>query len=214
MLCTTDSVKIIGQDATIQVECAVTVTDYPIREPDNADDLDIEEELKIPDDKGRERSTARWLALQILYELDSTDHPRGLVMSEHTARYTLQQKTRDYTYKLVNGVLDNVNRLDMIIQTVAQEYPLDQIATIDRNILRIGVYEYSMLANLPVGVVVDEAVWLSTEFGADTAPRFINGVLGELFSNEERLEAMLAAEMPTDDEYYDDDFDDFEEDDD
>ena len=183
------------------------MTDYPISEPNGADDLDIEEELEIPDDRGRERSAARWLALQILYEIDSTDHLRGEVMSGHMGRYSLQEKTREYTYTLVNGVLDNVNRLDMILQTIAQEYPLDQVATIDRNILRIAVYEYSMLGGLPVGVVVDEAVWLSKEFGSDTAPNFINGVLGALFTNQKRLKAMLEAEMPSDDsdDFYEDD---------
>lgn len=178
--------------------------------PNSAENLDIEEELKIPSDRGRERSTARWLALQVLYEIDSTDHPRGEVMSHHLQHYSLQEKTRKYTYTLVNGVLDDLERLDMIAQTVAQEYPLDTIAVIDRNILRIAIFEYAMLRDLPVGVVVDEAVWLSTEFGADTSPRFINGVLGAIFRNEERLTAMLTAEMPPedeDDDFYDDDED-------
>ena len=182
------------------------VTTYPTQDPNNADDID--EELSIPDDHGRVRSTARWLALQILYEIDVTEHPRGEVITHHLSRYTLQTDTRDYTYRLVNGALDHVERLDMILQTIAQEHPLDQVAVIDRNVLRIALFEYTMIGGLPTGVVADEAVQLARQFGSDSAPRFVNGVLGAIFSNEPRLQAMLAAELPPDDE--DDEYDDDE----
>lgn len=192
------------------------VTDYPIQNP--KDTSDIEDELTIPDDTGREHSTARWLALQILYEIDCTDHPQGEVMTNHLNRYSLQPATRDYTYQLVNGVLANLERLDMIVQTVAQEHPLDHLAIVDRNLLRSAVYEFTMLdAPPPIGIVADEAVRLAKEFGSDNAPPFVNGVLGTLYRNQPRLQAMLEAEIPPDDDEEDFDFDEenyFDEDDD
>jgi transcription antitermination protein NusB len=172
------------------------VTDYPVQDPNNADD--IEDGLSIPDDHGRERSAARWLALQVLYEVDSTHHLRGEVLTHHLGRYDLLPVTREYTYKLVNGVLDNQPLLDQILQTVATEYPLDQVAVIDRNLLRIAVYEYSLLGHLPIGVVTDEAVRLAKHFGADSAPRFVNGVLGGVFANKTELTALIDSYTPTD----------------
>ncbi|MEO1442633.1 MAG: transcription antitermination factor NusB, partial [Chloroflexota bacterium] len=91
---------------------------------------------------------------------------------------------------------------------VAQEFPLDSVAIVDRNILRIAVCEHSFIGGMPVGIVVDEAVKLAVQFGSDVAPRFVNGVLGSIFSNDKRLKAMMAAELPDeddDDEYDDDD---------
>ncbi|MEL6152362.1 MAG: transcription antitermination factor NusB, partial [Chloroflexota bacterium] len=180
----------------------------PLPRPGELDDIDIEAELVIPDDAGQERTIARMLAMQILYEIDSTDHPRGEVMTNQFSNHSLQPFTREYTVNLVNGVLDNLDRLDMIIQTVAQEFPLDSVAIVDRNILRIAVCEHSFIGGMPVGIVVDEAVKLAVQFGSDVAPRFVNGVLGSIFSNDKRLKAMMAAELPDeddDDEYDDDD---------
>lgn len=192
------------------------MTDYeeliPIPDPDN--EIDIEAELDLPEQAGRERSVARWLTLQILYEADSTEHPHTQVMAHHLQRYTLRPLTRDYAMTLVNGVMDNIERLDMILQTIAQEHPLDEVAIVDRNVLRSAVYEFAMLGGLPVGVVVDEAVQLAKGFGGDSAPRFVNGVLGAVFSDEKRLQAMLAVELPPDDDDYDyDDEDEYDYDD-
>lgn len=184
--------------------------DYPIPpSPSQLPDIDIEAELILPSDVGQERSTARRLALQILYEIDCTDHPPSVVIKEQLANYTLARLTTDYTLKLVNGVLEHMERVDMIIRTVAQEWPLDQVAIIDRNILRLGVCEH-MLSELPIGVIVDEAVGLARQFGTEASLRFVNGVLGAVFADTERLKKMLSVEMPDDDD--DDDYDDLDDD--
>jgi len=179
-------------------------------------DIDIEEELTLPEDRGQERTIARRLALQILYEIDSSDHPTGSVTQSHLARYALQQATTEHTVTLVNGVSEHIERLDMIIQTIAQDWPLDQVAIVDRNILRIAVFEYGILARLPVGVVTDEAVKLARLFGSDSSMRFINGVLGSIFENKDRLKAMLEVEIPDtfddEDEEYEYDEDEVDED--
>jgi N utilization substance protein B len=181
----------------------------------SVDDIDIEEELTLPPDKGQEKTIARRLALQILYETDCAEHPLNLVIATHLGRYVLQPGTKDYAIRLATGVEEDVDRLDMIIQTFAQEWPLDQIAIVDRNILRLAIYEYAMISKLPVGVVTDEAVNLAKVFGSDASLRFINGVLGNIFRNDDLLQTLLTVEMPDiDDEDYDygddDDFDDEE----
>lgn len=160
------------------------MSDYPDPNTINhADDDDIEAELALPDDTGRERTTARWLSLQILYEIDSAHHPSGEVMARHLNRYSLQRLTLEYTYQLVNGVLENLEKLDEVIQRAATEWPLDQIAIVDRNLLRLAVCEYVLIATQSVGVVTKEAVKLAEVFGGDTSPRFVNGVLGALFED-------------------------------
>ncbi|MEO0562596.1 MAG: transcription antitermination factor NusB [Chloroflexota bacterium] len=180
------------------------MTEQPTPNPTQINDIDIEEELLLPSDKGQERSIARRLALQILYETDSADHDPGPAIKEHLGRYALRQLTSDYTVRLVHGVTEMQERLDMIIQTVAQEWPLDQVAIVDRNILRIAVYEYAFIGGLPVGVVTDEAVTLARVFGTDASLRFVNGVLGSVFENQSRLQAMLDAEIPDEEEDDDD----------
>lgn len=171
--------------------------------PDN-DIEDLESELALPDDDGIERSVARRLALQILYEVDCADHSHNEVIASQLSLYKIRPFTTDYTIRLVKGIITNIERVDMIVQTVAQEWPLDQVAIIDRNILRIAVYEYTMIGNLPIAVVTDEAIQLAKLFGSDSAIRFVNGVLGSVFSDEARLKAMLMVDLPEDDTDEDD----------
>ncbi len=96
---------------------------------------------------------------------------------------------RAFAYKLVNGVLANKARMDRIIQEHAPEWPLSQMAIVDRNILRLAIYEFAILEETPLKVVVNEAVELAKEFGSDNASRFINGVLGAVAAREKELRA-------------------------
>jgi len=136
--------------------------------------------------------------------VDSAEHPTGQVIANQLSRYTILPLTHDYTVKLVNGVLEHLERLDMIIQTAAQEWPLDQVAIIDRNILRIAVYEYAMIGKLPKGIVSDEGMNLARMFGSDASLGFVNGVLGNIFADDERLQKMLTIEIPDEDDFDDD----------
>jgi transcription antitermination protein NusB len=180
------------------------LTNDPLPKPSSLDDIDIEDELKIPSDEGQERTIARRLALQILYEVDTAEHPLGEVMANHLSRYALRNLTVDHTSRLVHGVIEYQDRLDMIIQTVASDFPLDEVAAVDRNVLRMALYEGAMIDELPVGIVLQEAVKLTETFAGDSSIRFVNGVLGGIFNNPERLAAMLAVEIPDDDEDDDD----------
>lgn len=172
------------------------MTNDPLPNPSSLDDIDIEDELNLPPDKGQERTIARRLALQILYEVDSTEHPLGEVMATHLGRYVLRQPTVDHTSRLIHGVRDHQERLDMILQTVAPDWPLDEVAVVDRNVLRLALYEAAMLKELPVGIVLQEAIKLTEVFAGDSSIRFVNGVLGSIFNNPDRLQAMLTVEIP------------------
>jgi N utilization substance protein B len=139
------------------------------------------------------RHQARTLALQVLYELDCTQHPTGDVLQarfdtgglrdqfESNAKFAEAQQL---TTHLVQGVLHDQSRLDELIKQYAPEWPLDQIAVIDRNILRIAIYELVSDGSVPVKVVINEAVELAKTFGTESTPRFINGVLGTLAARE------------------------------
>lgn len=125
------------------------------------------------------RRRARVLALQALYEIDSTGHPSARVL--HHLLEDDQHLTPEgvaFTTQLVSGVLACYQQLDQIIQQHAPEWPVEQLAIIDRNILRMALYELQHVADVPVKVAVNEAVELAKTFGSDTSPRFVNGVLG------------------------------------
>ncbi len=93
---------------------------------------------------------------------------------------------------LVAGVLEHALRLDRLIHKYAPEWPLDQMAIIDRNILRIAIWEFAVDRQTPTKVAINEAVELAKLYGSDSAPRFINGVLGALAAHEAELTQTLA----------------------
>jgi N utilization substance protein B len=134
-----------------------------------------------------ERSLARRIALQVLYEADSTRHPFAMVMARHLDERQPNERTRRYVVQLVEGVELSHERIDPIIHQLAPEFPLNQIAVVDRNILRIAVYEFAVSGITPVGVAIDEAVELAKLFGSDTTPGFVNGVLGALADHPDEI---------------------------
>jgi transcription antitermination protein NusB len=140
---------------------------------------------------GKNRRLARNTALQALYELDATQHTIAEVMTARLEEEPLAEDMRVFAYKLVNGVLDNRKQLDTVIQHYAPEWPLDQIAIVDRNILRMAIFEFAILTETPIKVAINEAVELAKDFGSESASRFINGVLGTLATHEEELAAAL-----------------------
>ena len=141
-----------------------------------------------------DRSLSRRVALQALYEIDSTRHPVARVLGMHLANDHEMRRVRTYVMHLVHGVATTRQDLDHVLQRFAPDWPIDQVAIIDRNILRIALFEMCVDGRMPVGVAIDEAVELAKLFGADGTPRFVNGVLGTIASNmEEVLEALDAA---------------------
>ena len=128
----------------------------------------------------RIRRRGRKIAIQALYELDLTDHPPARVVRARIEDEGFPLESAAFVHDLVFGVLENKEHLDSLIQRYAPEWPIDQMAPIDRNILRMALFEFSVDGQTPVKVAINEAVELAKIFGSDSAPRFDNGVLGSL----------------------------------
>lgn len=153
-----------------------------------------------------ERSLARRVALQVLYEVDSADHLVGDVLQRQSEANALPSHLGEYLRELVLGVIDHHRTLDSVIKTFAPEFPISQVAIIDRNILRIAIYEFAVRHSVVTGVAIDEAVDLAKLYGADGSSRFINGVLGSIADDRKRLNKLLRAAQiaPQTDETEDD----------
>jgi N utilization substance protein B len=141
------------------------------------------------------RRKARAIALQALYELDCSSHEPGLVLAQREEEDKLPEGQHEFARALVFGVLTDRARLDRWIARFAPEWPVDQIAIIERNILRIALWEFTIGALTPVRVAINEAVELAKLYGSDSAPRFINGVLGSLADHTDEL-AQVARKEP------------------
>lgn len=140
------------------------------------------------------RHQARSLALQALYELDCTRHPIAAVLSERLDVELWRPEIRELALRLIHGVLEHKPQLDLLIHRYAPEWPLDQVAIIDRNILRIAVYELADNV-VPVKVAINEAIELAKAYGTESTPRFINGVLGSLAARTDDLQNALQSSV-------------------
>ncbi len=126
------------------------------------------------------RTRARGIALQALYEIDLTGHPPEQVINERLAETPLEDNLGEFARQIVMGILPIVRELDQIIAKHAPEWPLDQVAIIDRNIMRIALWEIAVSNQTPLKVAINEAVELGKVYGSESTPRFVNGVLGSL----------------------------------
>jgi N utilization substance protein B len=137
------------------------------------------------------RHLGRIIALQTLYEQelrqDAEDKTFDLnqVLDRNILRYKDMLDDVEFIKKLVTGVSKQAVALDTVLQPVAPEWPIDQIARMDRIVLRIGLYELENEADVPPKVVINEAVELAKAFGGDNSSKFVNGVLGTLLRQRE-----------------------------
>ena len=129
------------------------------------------------------RRKARVIAVQVLYEIDGSDHEVASAL-ETRLDESAAPDANAYTRKLVYGVLANRPKIDKIIATHAPNWPIQQMAMVDRNILRVAIYEILMAGETPPKVAINEAVELGKIYGADRSPMFVNGVLGALMQPE------------------------------
>jgi N utilization substance protein B len=139
----------------------------------------------------KSRTRARGIALQALYEIDLAGHLPGVVLEERIQENELDPDLAEFARQIVVGVAPLFETLDHFIAEHAPEWPLDQVATIDRNILRIALWEFAVYGETPIKVAINEAVELSKTFGSDSTPRFVNGVLGSLAAQENELRIAL-----------------------
>jgi N utilization substance protein B len=126
------------------------------------------------------RRKARVVALQVLYEFDLAGHDVEAALAHLLAESGLTGEDADFARRLVGGVIQNKEQIDGHIRKYAPAWPLEQIAIVDRNILRLAIFEILLDNNVPVKVAINEAVELAKKFGSDSSSRFVNGVLGSV----------------------------------
>lgn len=126
------------------------------------------------------RRRARMLAFQVLYEVDSAGHQAESVVNYLLAKGGLSQENDVFVRELVSGVIQNQEKIDRNIQNFAPAWPIEQIPVVDRNILRLAIFEILLDNKVPLKVAINEAVELAKTFGGANSSRFVNGVLGSV----------------------------------
>ncbi len=126
------------------------------------------------------RRKARITALQSLYEVDCAQHESKDALAHLAAEKALSPEAINFSRELVDGVQQNKARLDEIIRQVASTFPIEQMSLIDKNILRLAIFEILFDNNTPLKVAINEAVELAKNFGSDSSARLVNGVLGSI----------------------------------
>jgi len=126
------------------------------------------------------RRKARKLALQALYEVDSAGHEPEEVVNHLLAEEGLPEESASFVRELVSGVIQNSEKIDKNIQSFAPAWPIEQIPMVDRNILRLAIFEILIDNKVPVKVAINEAVEIAKAFGSDNSSKFVNGVLGSV----------------------------------
>jgi len=126
------------------------------------------------------RRRARALALQALYEIESVGHEMEEVITRLLAEVRLSEENIAFAHELVSGVIQNEEKIDQNIRNFAPAWPIEQIPLVDRNILRLAIFEILLDNKVPVKVAINEAIELAKTFGSDNSPKFVNGVLGSV----------------------------------
>lgn len=139
----------------------------------------------------KSRTKARSIALQVLYEVDISGHQPGIVLSNRFDTLKMDDSLKHFISQIVSGVIKNKNALDEYIAEFAPDWPLDQVAVIDRNLLRIALWEIAAYQKTPEKVVINESVELAKLYGSDGSSRFINGVLGGLIENLDEIKLSI-----------------------
>ncbi len=137
------------------------------------------------------RHLSRSIAMQSLYEWDFSGQKADLekIVERNCNEFGPGLKDKSFIWELVSGVIKHLKEIDEIISKSAPQWPLEKIAIIDRNILRIGVYEllFGDKEAVPPKVALNEAIELGKSFGGENSGRFINGVLGAIYREMEKL---------------------------
>jgi N utilization substance protein B len=154
---------------------------------DTPNDHAGEDQPKPPNSILEDRRTARRLILTILYEVDTTTHNPEDVLEARIAASPVAEEAAAFIRGMVRGIMTHVDPLDAIIGEHAPEWPVEQIAYIDRNILRIAIFELAFNRLLEAKIAINEAVELAKVYGSDSAPRFVNGVLGSVVTQYDTL---------------------------
>jgi N utilization substance protein B len=137
------------------------------------------------------RHIARSIVLQSLYEIDfrkNKEAETAKILEKNIAEFGEGIDEMDFMQRLLNGVLEHRPKIDKIIEKSAPEWPLEQITIVDRNVLRIGIYEllFGDKKEVPPKVAINEAIELAKNYGGESSGRFVNGVLGTIYREMEK----------------------------
>src|SRR3989339_902101 len=149
------------------------------------------------------RHLARTIALQTLFEWDFTNKPKDKLpefIDYNYQEFVTKTSDQSFTKKIVTGVIKNIKKIDGYITKYAPEWPLDQITNVDRNILRIGIYELVFDKDIPSKVAINEAIEIAKTFGGESSGKFVNGVLGSIFKDLGEMEKSEDKEKAVKDE--------------
>lgn len=133
------------------------------------------------------RHLARTIVLQSLYQWDFNKQEESLleIFKQNLADFAPEFDDGDFALKLIQGVEKNIAKINSAITKYAPQWPLEQITTVDRNVLRMGIYELKYDDNIPPKVAINEAIELAKTFGGESSGKFVNGVLGSIFKENE-----------------------------
>ena len=120
------------------------------------------------------------VSVQVLYETDRSRHDATVALERRLKDGILNLSSSGYSRLLIKGILENREKIDKIVMEYATAWPINQIAVVDKNILRIAVFEIMFGDGVPYKVAINEAIELSKIYGTDKSPGFVNGVLGSL----------------------------------
>src|SRR5437764_404656 len=123
------------------------------------------------------RRKARELALQMLYQFDLSANPPEQITGTFEELQKSKPNTREFAVKIFQGTLDNLEKIDEMISAQADNWRLSRMAVVDRNIIRMSVYEFLNESDTPKLVIIDEAIEIAKKFGTQKSSQFINGIL-------------------------------------
>jgi N utilization substance protein B len=133
------------------------------------------------------RHLSRIIIIQTLYEWDFRSNNTDIKeLVNRNIKNFIEDCDQEFILKNIEGIVDNIKQIDKTISKAAPEWPIDQIAVIDKTILRLSVYELEIDKKIPPKVVINEAVELAKSYGSESSSKFVNGVLGTLFKNDPR----------------------------
>lgn len=133
------------------------------------------------------RHLARSIAMQSLYQWDFRGQPTAAlpaIIEQNLLEFGAGlEENKDFVYDTVNNIIDHLKEIDEIIVNYATNWPIQQIAIVDRNILRIGIYELKFNKNIPSRVAINEAIEMAKTYGGQSSGKFVNGVLGAIYND-------------------------------
>ncbi|PKL72710.1 transcription antitermination factor NusB [Candidatus Kuenenbacteria bacterium HGW-Kuenenbacteria-1] len=132
------------------------------------------------------RHLARSIILQTLYQWDFNEEKNEqilVILNNNLKNFASEINNQDFIEKIINGIIKNIKEINQCIQKYAPEWPIENITVVDRNVLRIGIYELIFSSEVPPKVAINESIELAKTFGGDSSGKFVSGVLGALYKD-------------------------------